>query len=289
MNKTISTVFTLLSPLSHIGESQGVDSYLNTQQIVNGDNIEEVFVYTGNAIRGQLRDSGAKYLLKDKKVKNDLFYLLFSGGNIAGEQKTDIEKALEIRNKLPLISILGGGIGSALLAGKLYISDGYPLCNECINIVPEELKKLCNKPYGVLTSERSYTRFDDSKNELMVEYREETEQKEKKKGEASTQMRYTVEVLSAGSKIWNMIECDNLSKVEMGCLVASLEEMFQTPYLGGKKNVGMGRFEAEMKMDDEVFIRLNKEGIITLSDKAREYKKLYDDHIETVNLEEVIL
>ena len=114
MNGYLEGVFTLLSPLSHIGESHGVDSYLATQDIIGVDGEPtEVFVYSGNALRGMLRDCGSKYFLDNLSPENklqiplELFYFLFSGGSIGGNQKVDIDKAREIRAKIPVASIFG--------------------------------------------------------------------------------------------------------------------------------------------------------------------------------------
>ena len=75
MNGKIETVFTLLSPLSHIGESIGPNSYLATQDMLdaNGNPIE-VFVYSGNALRGMWRD----YWKKSKETRRELRCIMVS-------------------------------------------------------------------------------------------------------------------------------------------------------------------------------------------------------------------
>ena len=59
----IETIYTLKAPLSHIGSSESTETFLNTITIRNGDKVNDVFAYTGNAIRGAWRDAGARYLL----------------------------------------------------------------------------------------------------------------------------------------------------------------------------------------------------------------------------------
>lgn len=291
-NGKISGVYELLSSLSHIGETSGIDSYLNTQQIINNGTVEEVFVYSGNAVRGALRDAAATFLLSaeetEKKINNDLFQLLFSGGNISGEQKTYIGKFIKIREDIPMVSVFGGGIGSAILSGKICVSDGYPICKETQYIIPEEYSRECTLSWKNLTGERSYTRQDDSKNILKNNYIN-GQREEKKKGEASTQMRYTVETLNAGAKIWQMIQLNELTEIEMGCLVSAIYEMSKMPYLGGKKNIGMGRYQLCYKYEDEDFISTDKEGKIILSKLAEDTLNLYKDHIKTIDIESVQL
>lgn len=285
--KRLDIEFKLLTALSHIGESIGVESSLNTQKILQNGEIKEIMLYTGNALRGQLRDCGAKRTIQDRKVNNELFYLLFSGGNIQGEQKVDFEKSKNIREQLPLISILGGGIGNSLLAGKIYVSDAYPLCEETKDIVPSYLQERCVLPCNMLTSEREYTRFDDSKNDLFELFRTETEQKEKQKREASVQMRYNIELLNAGSELYTLIQCDNLTDMEYGCLLSAINEMFQTPYLGGKRNVGLGRFEAKVKTNDEEIISVNKDGTITTKDEIKNLIEAFETYTLTVDLDKI--
>lgn len=289
----ISGVYELLSSLSHIGETSGIDSYLNTQQIINNGIVEDVFVYSGNAVRGALRDAAATFLLTqgdtEKKVNNDLFQLLFSGGNISGEQKTDIGKFMKIREDIPMVSVFGGGIGSSILSGKICVSDGYPLCKETINIIPEEYEEKCTLSWKKLTGERSYTRQDDSKNILKNEFMSEQKEEKKKKGEASTQMRYTVEILNTGSKIWQMIQLNDLTEIELGCLVSAIYKMSELPYLGGKKNIGMGRYKLDYKYQGKDFISVEKDGNIILSGLAENTLSAYKEHIKIIDIESVDL
>ncbi len=297
MNKysgIISGVYELLSGLSHIGETSGIDSYLNTQQIIKDGTVEEIFVYSGNAVRGALRDAAATFLLTDgdteKKVNNDLFQLLFSGGNISGEQKTDIGKFIKIREDIPMVSVFGGGIGSSILSGKICVSDGYPICEETINILPKEYEEECTLSWKKLTGERSYTRQDDSKNVLKNKFMSiQKEEEKKEKGEASIQMRYTVETLSAGARIWQMIQINDLTSIELGCLVSAIYEMSKLPYLGGKKNIGMGRYLLNYKYQDEDFVTVEKDGNIILSRLSESVLSAYKEHIKTIDIESVVL
>lgn len=85
----IETIYTLLQPLSHIGESESTQSFLNTTTVVNDGKPEEVFVYTGNALRGMLRDCGARYLLNKLEIQVPLkaFHLLLVAGVLVGHNR----------------------------------------------------------------------------------------------------------------------------------------------------------------------------------------------------------
>jgi len=165
---------TLLSPLSHIGESLGTDSYLSEDLIIGPDGQPvECFLYSGNSYRGILRDAAAKYLL-DKlggvAVPLETFHLLFSGGSIGGTQSLDIDQARLYRKMLPAFSIFGGGVGNQIMEGKLKIGSMYPLVAECQRILPEKYRDKNAPSWRKWTYEKSYTRRDDSKQENLRKY-----------------------------------------------------------------------------------------------------------------------
>src|SRR5690606_23450406 len=121
----------------------------------------EVFIYSGNAFRGMLRDKGAAYMLDSLgqgatiQVPLDVFYLLFSGGALGGKSSVDIDQARRIRQAVPLISVLGGGVGNQILPGKIHVGDAYPLCAETQHLIPEGLRDPEALSWRHLTTERS--------------------------------------------------------------------------------------------------------------------------------------
>jgi len=56
---------TALSSISHIGENRGITSLLRREKIVAGDGtVEEVPIFSGNGIRGMLRDRGMLHMCR---------------------------------------------------------------------------------------------------------------------------------------------------------------------------------------------------------------------------------
>jgi hypothetical protein len=250
-------VIRMLSPLSHIGESHGTDSYLAEQIVIGPDRRPvEVFVYSGNAFRGLMRDQGVKYLLDNLggiQVPVETFHLLFSGGSLGSETHVDISQARMYRKLLPLFSIFGGGTGNQIISGKLRVGQMYPITRECAHIVPERYRQDELPSWRQWTMEQSYTRKDDSKDERLRLYLHtgddqqlmiEGETQESKKKEQPTQMRYTVECLAPGSELYQRIELVDVTEVELGAWVSCLAEWSRSPYIGGKSNVGLGLCEA---------------------------------------------
>jgi CRISPR type IV-associated protein Csf2 len=286
----LETVFTLLAPMSHIGQSHGPDSYLDTQDILGPDGKPvEVFVYHGNAWRGALRDAGAKYLLdtlgqgSSLRIPLQLFYLLFSGGSISGDQSIDIDQARRIREGLPFLSVFGGGVGNQLLPGKIAVGDAYPLCREVQHLLPEHLRDPGAVSWRQMTTERSHSRKDDAKDNNLSVYLhteedrrlleaaknegqvglmlDETDTGKAAKGKTKVgagkkadgakdddgrpqQMRYTTECLAAGARLWQQTDVQGLTELEMGALVSAIHEWASAPYIGGQNRIGFGRCAA---------------------------------------------
>ena len=289
----IETIYTLLQPLSHIGESESTQSFLNTTTVVNDGVPEEVFVYTGNALRGMLRDCGARYLLNklDIRVPLKAFHLLFSGGSIGGAQSLDIDQARVIRKALPFVSLFGGGVGNQILDGKLKQTFVYPICRETNNIIPSYIEK-SDYSWRHFTNVIEFSRKDDEKNVNLAEQflinNEEIQliegenKKKKEKDGPATQMRYGVEYLAAGTKLWHRwdIICNEL---ELGAFVSCLHEWQKQPYLGGMSGKGFGLVAAEMDLvkEDgrESFAQIGQE-FIKLGTTAEQTKKAYDEHLK---------
>jgi len=309
INGYLEGIYTLKSPLSHIGDSHGPDSYLATQDIIgpNGRPVE-VFTFSGNAIRGMLRDCGAKYML-DKlagdssrlQLPLDIFYLLFSGGSIGGDQKIDIDKARRIRQNIPVLSVFGGGVGNQILSGKLCCNDAYPVCIECAHIVPPEYITETLISWRQMTEERSYTRTDDAKDEnkreylrlepgevLMLESGEQgslfDEPKENKRKENPQQMRYTIEVMQAGTRLWHRMDVKEMTELEFGALISCIVEWGKHPYLGGQSRIGMGYSSLVYNWHpvggeiDKDFMLIGNQVLLSLP--AQEAKAKYDKFLD---------
>lgn len=301
---------TLLGPLSHIGESLGPDSFLAESVIINerGRPVE-CFLYSGNAMRGMLRDKGVKYLLDklgDIRLPLETFYLLFSGGSLGGEQKIDIEQARMYRKMLPVFSIFGGGAGNQIIGGKMKVGQMVPLVKECQRILPERLRDPEAVSWRQWTMEQSFTRKDDAKDEELRNYLyEETpeqlpagakqyqlegtttkgKKKEKKGEDAPQQMRYSVECLAPGSVMYHRIDLQDMTELEMGAFVSAFVEFSRQPYIGGKSGVGFGLVEMEydyFKPFDRnslgKFMEIRDEGYL-LSKPAKEAKEKYDQFL----------
>lgn len=300
---------TLLSPLSHIGESSGPDSFLSQDIIIGLDSQPvEVFVYSGNAFRGHLRDLAAMYMterLGGLIYNPDVFYLLFSGGSLGGAQSVDIDQARAYRRQVPMLSVFGGGVGNQILTGKLKVGAMYPLVSECQRVLPAHLRQDDAPSWRQWTFEKSFTRMDDAKNENLRKYIADTpalaggEQQvllsgespvpeKKKEKEAPQQMRYTVEMLAAGSVLYQRIDLCDMSDLELGAFVSALVEFSKHSYIGGKSGTGHGLCEIEYawrsagaKEPAGKFLSVDADHL-WLSKPAENARGVYDDFLVRV-------
>lgn len=300
-NHRIEGVFTLKSPLSHIGETISNTSYLVQERVLQDDgNVAEVFCYSGNAWRGQLRDLCAAYML-DKlggvRLPLDSFHLLFSGGRIGGTQNVDIEQARRMRAAIPMVALFGGGVGNQILQGKLRVGNCYPLCREAAALLPADLREAAGRiGYASCTFEKEHSRRDDAKIENVRAHLAPPQQTLLGDGDAekarrddgpADQMRIRMELVSPGVRLhtWMMLEA--VSDVELGALVAGLHRFSTMPAIGGKVAVGYGLVDLAYDIIDlatgetQPFVSVS-DGRSLLAPPAERAKEAYDQHLRSL-------
>ena len=303
LNVRLDGLFTLRSPLSHIGEAISTGSYLAEESVLQPDGTTEpVFAYSGNAWRGQLRDLMAAYML-DKLGRPDLtadaFHLLFSGGRIGGTQTIDLDKARRMRRTVPLIALLGGGIGNQILQGKLRVGVCYPLCREALPVLPRALhEEAAHIAYADCTMVREFSRRDDSKVEAINQYLPAPDQvllsgdKAPKRGRndggTADQMRISSELVVPGVRLRTTIVGTDVSEVELGCLVSGLHRFSTAPHIGGQSSRGHGLVDLDYAMMDldtgerhDNFVVVD-DGACLLAPRAADAKAAYDQHLRSL-------
>lgn len=272
--------YKMLAPVSHIGETASTGSYFQTVLTANG----RVPVITGNSVRGQLRDSMAAHLLDTMsdgnllgvKVSKDVFNILFSGGNINGAMKDDVEKAKNIRAHFPLVSLMGGGLGDMIMDGKLICSFAYPVCKETESITGID----SDISWHSLIDEMEFTRTDDGKNDRLAGYMQDAG--EEKTAKASTQMRYSVQYMAAGTEfVQDFVFLSGTTRLERGAFYAGIHKWFEAPRLGGMAAKGFGLFDANLE-DGSITVT---NGITRIAPSIEELMVSYVDFIRSEGAE----
>jgi len=265
---------TALTSISHIGESYGINSKLRREKIIQPDGtVEEIPIISGNAIRGILRDRGMLHMLRNLGYGVNLetgevaglslaaFYFLFSGGALTkqGNAGIDVDEARKWRKNIPLVSIFGGAMGNQIMPGKVKIGKAIPICKETAHLVPDKYVTGSEQSIWDMCQEEPYTRRDDEKNENLrgllapevrglLEAAAASKKEKKDQGEdyaektgQSQQMRYFVETIAAGTRLFWDIVLDDVNDIEFDAFCVTLAEFGRYPYIGGKSNVGHGK------------------------------------------------
>lgn len=257
--------YTMLSPVSHIGETASTGSYFQTVNTSFG----RLPIITGNSVRGILRDSGASLLLDavGAKVSKEIFNILFSGGNLNGTLKNDVEKAKKVRENIPLISIFGGGLGDMIMSGKIFVGNLYPLVTETCEMLGEDYTDIS---WRSLIDEIEFTRTDDGKDDVLSDYMSDPTQETKAK--ASTQMRFAVQYMAVGTEfVQDIYIMDTATDLEKGAFFTAIKKWWESvPKLGGMASKGFGLFNATSDIGISV-----ENGCVTTNEKFDEIADKY--------------
>ena len=266
---------TALTSISHIGDTFGINAKLRREKIIQPDGtFEEVPVISGNSIRGILRDRGMLHMLKVlgygvneetgeiQGLSLAAFYFLFSGGSltkVSGNSNLDVDEARRWRKTIPLVALFGGAMGNQIMPGNAKIGKVIPICKETAHIVPERFVSGDEKSIWDMIQEEAYNRRDDEKNEQLRQLiapdirnllEESAAAKRSKRGTdedvagetgQSQQMRYYVETIAAGTRLYWDVALDDVTDVEFDAFCVTLAEFSKWPYIGGKSGVGHGK------------------------------------------------
>lgn len=261
--------YNMTAPVSHIGETASTGAYFNMIQTSAG----RLPVITGNSIRGQIRDAGAGELLDriGETVDKEVFQVLFSGGNVSATMRDDVGRAAAVRERFPLISVLGGALGTMIMAGKLLCGFAYPICTE----TEDMLGIVSDVSWHSLIDEIEFTRTDDAKNDRMAaEYISDVDAENV--GQASQQMRYAVQYMAAGTAFLQRLTLlPGTSEIEIGALLSAIEYWWRTaPRLGGMSAKGFGTFNACAALEGAEAICVT-DGALRVSDSAQQLIAMY--------------
>lgn len=281
-------IVTALSSVYHGGgQSIGINSKLRREKFVQPDGtVEDVPVISGNGLRGLLRDRGMFHLCKslgygvseDGQVKGlslPAFYFLFSGGALTKDMSKglDIDRARQLKELIPLVSIFGGALGNFIMPGKLKVDKMIPICSETRHLLPAPWPDAETASIWEYLQEEMYTRKDDEKDEhkrvlidpatrLLLETAATAKRNapsqpvtEESTGNKQQMMLY-VETFAAGTRFYWSLVLDDVTDVEFDAFAVALGEFARMPFIGAKSNVGLGRVQVRFDRWHTVDARL---------------------------------
>jgi CRISPR type IV-associated protein Csf2 len=274
---------------------------------LNGS-VEEVPIISGNSIRGILRDRGMLHMLsalgygvnRDTGEVQGLslpaFYFLFSGGTLTkvSGRGLDIDDARRWRELIPLVALFGGAMGNQIMPGKVKIGKAIPICEETVHLLPDQFvdgQKL--ESVWELCQEEAYTRRDDEKSEKLRQLigsedrkliEAKARGKRQKRGtgedvrdsEQKQQMRYYVETIAAGTRLFWDVALDDVTDLEFEAFCVTLAEFARYPYIGGKSGVGHGKVSIHF----DNWIEINPRIAPTGTDMSFALGNLYSTHLQ---------
>jgi hypothetical protein len=229
------------TPLSHGSDSKAGNATLfrRIAVLATNGNVLELPYYSGNALRGQMRDLLADHFVSSIGLQPDrskpavalwFFYALYCGGAL--EEKSAAMKAIrkelgdhgavrsdgirEFRQHLPALSLLGCALGNRVLPGHVQFADLRPVCVEW---------GTGNQPIAEMMSWEFLTR------------REDHEDHEEHHG-----MIANTEVLRTGVELEGGIDMDSaMPEMEKSALGCGLRLLAKRGMLGAENRRGLGR------------------------------------------------
>jgi hypothetical protein len=265
-----------VSPLAHGADTKAGNATLFRRMQVLSDTNEILSLpfYSGNAVRGTLRDLLADHLLKSLGLYDEkrqmlcklwFFHTIFAGGCLEenSEQAKIFAKKLgaagatkgegiaELRKTLPMLSLLGTALGNRVIEGRINSCDLRPLCQEWGN---------GEKPVAELFEWTFLTRREDNESHA--------------DGENHSMIANT-ECLKAGTELIGGLDVrGRISDMEFDCLLFALELLKKKAVLGAESRRGMGKIELEYILTEqngdparyEKYILENKDNILSYLD-----------------------
>jgi len=234
------------TPISHgSDEDFGMEQRLRTIEMTvreNGDLYhEDIPVISGNSLRGQLRDLLAEDFLDRISTDDDpvevgdtLSNALWAGGSLertAGPGKLNRRMLRGIREHVPPLSLLGTAISDQVVEGRLNMGMLTPIATETESYTGRE----SDHSVFEFVDETFYTRMDDRLGGRQGD-------------EDAQQMKYTVQILTPGTRFDHWMALEGASEVERACLGHAMDLFAASPHVGGQKAIGHG--EVDFEYDD---------------------------------------
>jgi hypothetical protein len=267
MIEKISGKITALEPISHIGSVRSIDSKFAREKMMLTSKsgitkVIEIPVVSGNSLRGVLRRRAGYKLLEllgitKESLKEGLQHMIFSGGMLqkgAGGGIIDTQFITKMRQNLPIISLFGSVAGQQMIQSKMDVGQLIPISCQTKG------RTSIDSDISIysLLDERPATRRDDM----------EDKPKGAPDDEQKQQMRYTHEVLVAGTEFYHYFTLKHCNDLERGAFWSTLAEFAKYPKIGGLGCRGFGMIqlgytiESESAQKYEEWVVENKENII---------------------------
>lgn len=269
-----------VSPITHMAGVSGNEAIINREKIVYNNDVVEVPVLSGNALRHKMiRESGALYLTDSCGLRGtlniDQANFMFTGGSLSESTTTDnIPSIAKMQKVSPLFRLLGGSLKNQVVGGSLMVSRGLLACEEnkstIIKMYPAAFGDMDENllPSQHFISKHQYTRGDASKMKDAAEIIT---------GEPAVKtnlMIYSGENIIQGSIFYHNVTLYNVSPLEVGAALHAIHLWQNTGgIIGGSSRIGHGKLKTSISI----------EGLVDWFGTEREPSELVCDYVEHVN------
>lgn len=246
----IEGVATALSSIAHGGDHAGTTQYLRREKVLQlNDEVVEVPIISGNALRGVLRDFIATdlwRLLGEPELSLQAFHVLWSGGTLAKAGAGNVwimRDVKRLHELVPHLAVMGCAAQGRIIAGRLLVGKLIPICKETAHIVKADPATLPSV-WDIVQIEE-FSRVDDGKQPTKTEGVEESpELLGDDKPEQAQQMRYGTETLAAGTRFRWWIALNDASPIERAVMARALDAWEEArAAVGGRSSSGHGNIE----------------------------------------------
>ncbi|MFT7022446.1 MAG: hypothetical protein ACJA07_001530 [Rhodococcus sp. (in: high G+C Gram-positive bacteria)] len=271
LTETWELEITARAPISHRGEMIGTTAMFRRMKVIQPDgSIALVPVVSGNSFRGVLRRLGEEILRDvlgyDGLLPLPVAHMLRNGGSIVKSSTEPLtgRRLQELRAMVPQLSVFGGAVGSAPIAGCLRVGHVVPLVAEAAPILRFEYDTPLPSRFDVETLE-SYSHLDDvsTARDTVVEGGNGTT--------TSPLMRYEIEALAPGTRFESFVQLCRGTELDKDFAADVLHEFSNRGWLGGRTGIGHGQVATSIvpALDDGVG-NLWREAISSHRDEAVE-------------------
>lgn len=245
-----------LSPITHMAGVSGNESILNREKTIYKNEVVEVPVLSGNALRHKMiREPGALHLVEQcclrGKLNIDQANFMFSGGSLSESTTTSNIPAIgKMQCISPLFRLLGGSLKNQVVGGSLMVSRGLLVCDEN----KETIKKMYTAafqdmdsnllPAQHFISNNQYTRGDASR------MKDADEIINNNFSDTANLMIYSGESVIKGALFYHNVTLCNVSPLEVGAALHSIHQWQNSGgVIGGGSRIGHGQLTSTLSIE----------------------------------------
>lgn len=241
---------TALSSISHGGETLGTVNYLRREAFLTPQGRRDIPVISGNAVRGVLRDTGARLLWEalDRPVLSvPVMHALWAGGALVKAKSTPLsgQRLADLRAMVSHVAVFGTAGGGRIIDGTLTVGKWVPACTQTAHVLPDHLRErdggaALPDVHDLLQIEW-YSRIPDTVQAAAV-LGDSTEEVNPDEG----LMRYGAETFIAGARFHALFALSNVTDIEYEFFRDVLTEWTPNATVGGKTGRGHGRVRVDL-------------------------------------------